>query len=66
MIALTFLPADARPDFQAAYGTIDEPTWRLARFRALQHTATVTLYGLDIADEDLFREGRAGLERLAR
>jgi aminoglycoside phosphotransferase (APT) family kinase protein len=65
MIALTFLPAEARPDFQAAYGKIDEPTWRLARFRALQHTATITKYGFEIADEDLFREGRAGLERLA-
>jgi aminoglycoside phosphotransferase (APT) family kinase protein len=66
MIALSFLPADVRPEFQAAYGAIDESTWRLARFRALQHTATVTLYGLDVSDEDLFREGRAGLERLAR
>ncbi|MHC4970920.1 MAG: phosphotransferase [Planctomycetota bacterium] len=66
MIGLSFLPADARVDFQAAYGAIDEPTWRLARFRALQHTATITLYGHEIADADLFREGRAGLERLAR
>ncbi|MHC4134726.1 MAG: phosphotransferase [Planctomycetota bacterium] len=66
MIALSFLPADARADFSAAYGTIDEPTWRLARFRALQHTATITMYGFDIADEDLFREGKSGLERLAR
>jgi len=65
MIALTFLPADARAAFEGAYGAIDEPTWRLARFRALQHTATITMYGLDIADEDLFREGRRGLERLA-
>jgi len=31
MIALSFLPADVRPEFQAAYGAIDESTWRLAR-----------------------------------
>lgn len=66
MIALTFLPADTRADFEAAYGPIDEPSWRRAGVRALQHMATITLYGRDIGDQDLFREGRSGLERLRR
>ncbi len=66
MIALTFLPTEARRDFEAAYGPIDGSTWRRAGVRALQHMATITLYGLDIGDEDLLREGLAGLDRMVR
>jgi len=62
MVAFTFVPRDA---FEEGYGPIDEATARLARFRALSHTAGVTLYAQDIGDEDLLREGRAALARLA-
>jgi aminoglycoside phosphotransferase (APT) family kinase protein len=62
MVAFALLP---RAPFEAAYGVIDEDTARLARLRALSHTLGVTLYAHDTGDEDLLREGRAALERLA-
>ncbi len=62
MVAFTFVP---RAEFEEGYGPIGEATARLARFRALSHTLGVTLYAKDIGDEDLLREGRRALERLA-
>ena len=65
MVALAFLPQDARPAFEAAYGGIDDVTWRRTRFRMIHHAAAVAHYGKEIGDEDLLREGLRAL-RLAR
>ena len=60
-IAHGFLPAAARDTFRQAYGPIDEDTWRLARLRALSHAAAVVVYGHDIGDTALVREGLVAL-----
>lgn len=63
-IAHGFLPRSAHDAFRDAYGPIDEDTWAMARFRALQ-SATVTLvYGHDVGDEALMREARTALRHL--
>ncbi len=49
MVALAFLPQDARPVFEAAYGAIDEITWRRTRFRTIHHSAAVAHYGKESA-----------------
>jgi aminoglycoside phosphotransferase (APT) family kinase protein len=64
-IAHGFLPPAARDAFRAAYGPIDEETWRKARFRALFHTVILLLYGADIGDADLIREARTALRNIA-
>ena len=63
-IAHGFLPPAARAAFRAAYGPIDEPTWRMARFRALHSAVVISVYGHAVADEALAREGRAALTHL--
>ncbi len=55
-IAHSFLPRSAQAEFRSAYGTIDEATWRLARFRALQYGTYLVPYGHEIGDHDLVRE----------
>lgn len=55
-IAHSFLPRSAHAAFRDSYGTIDEPTWRLARFRALQYGTYLAPYGYAIGDHDLVRE----------
>lgn len=64
-IAHSFLPAAAHAEFREAYGPIDEATWRLARFRALFYGAILTVYGHDVQDADLLREGRLMLRRVS-
>ena len=56
-IAFTFLPPDHRHDFRRLYGPIDEPTWQLARFRAISYGLILTDYGRAEKDNDLLREG---------
>jgi aminoglycoside phosphotransferase (APT) family kinase protein len=56
MVAFTFLPPAARPAFWDAYGPATPKTLRLARFRAICHSATVAAYAHCIADSDLLRE----------
>jgi aminoglycoside phosphotransferase (APT) family kinase protein len=56
-IAHSFLPAPAHEAFRRAYGTIDDATWRLARFRALLYGLQLAKYGDLVADGDLRREG---------
>ena len=63
-LVVGFLPRRARSAFTAEYGEVDESTWAWARFRALFLATTILVYGDDIGDESLVREGRAGL-RLA-
>jgi aminoglycoside phosphotransferase (APT) family kinase protein len=64
-IAYGFLPPSAREIFQRAYGPIDDGTWRLARFKALQTAVAVVAYGHDVADADLLREGQIALRYIA-
>lgn len=57
----TVLPAAARPAFLAAYGPVDDETWRVSRLRALWSSAMLVSYGLDVGDDALVRAGRRGL-----
>ncbi len=66
MVALAFLPEDARPAFAAAYGEIDDVTWRRTRFRTIHHSAAVAHYGKEIGDEDIFRDGLRALRLVRR
>jgi aminoglycoside phosphotransferase (APT) family kinase protein len=60
-IAYGFLPPAAREVFGRDDGDADEVTWRLARFRALCHAASVVRYAHRVGDADLLREGRLAL-----
>jgi len=62
MIAFSLLPPQARGTFREAYGEIGEDTWLRARFRAVYHTAYVISYAHEIAEEDLLREARLGID----
>lgn len=61
----SFLPPSAHGVFCHSYGPVDERTWRLARLRALHHSAAVVVYAHDIGDADLLREGLTALAHLA-
>jgi len=58
-IAFSFLPAsgDARAEFRAAYGAVDEATWDRARFRALNYGVILSLYGIDTGDTAIREAG---------
>lgn len=56
-LAFTFLPPEARGDFRAAYGEIDEATWDRARFRAFHYGVALLQYGRSEADEAIARVG---------
>lgn len=58
MIAHSFLPPGSHEAFREAYGPIDDDTWQLARFRALNHTTAVLPYAASVSDETLLREAR--------
>lgn len=63
-IAHAFLPPAARDAFREAYGPIREETWRKAHFRALFSAVTILVYGADVGDADLVREGRTALRNV--
>ncbi len=65
-LACGFLPPGARDAFCAAYGPVDPATWRLARFKALLTAVMLVVYGHDIGDFDLRREGLTTLGHLER
>jgi len=64
-LAHAFLPDRARGAFRDAYGPIDEPTWRMARFRALHSVVHFLRYGCEVGDAALVDEGRTALAHLA-
>jgi aminoglycoside phosphotransferase (APT) family kinase protein len=66
MIAWTLLPPAARNEFFIAYRQIPESTWRMARFRALNHAACVVPYAHQTGDADLLRESLAALRNVLR
>jgi aminoglycoside phosphotransferase (APT) family kinase protein len=57
----SFLPQESHNEFRSIYGVIDDTTWNLAKFRALYSSATITVYGHDIQDQELLAEGLQGL-----
>jgi hypothetical protein len=65
-IAHSFLPPTAHAPFRQAYGPVDAGTWQVARLRALWHSPTVVVYGDEVGDGDLVREGRVALGYLCR
>lgn len=56
--AWLFLPPAAHAAFRAAYGPIDDDTWKLARFRAVCHAAIDLVYTSEVGEHDLLREIR--------
>ncbi len=64
-VAWSVLPRSAHDAFRAEYGEIDDPTWRLARFKALLTAVSIALYGCETGDLDLEREGRWTMESVA-
>jgi aminoglycoside phosphotransferase (APT) family kinase protein len=65
-IAPGFLPPTAHAPFRQAYGLVDADTWQVARLRALWHSLTVLVYGDEVGDADLVREGHVALGYLSR
>ncbi|HEY6908564.1 MAG TPA: phosphotransferase [Myxococcales bacterium] len=59
-----FLPPAAREAFLAAYGPVDEETWRLARLRALHVSAALAEYAKETADGPLLEEAAAAIARI--
>jgi aminoglycoside phosphotransferase (APT) family kinase protein len=62
-IGWSLLPPGARPAFRAAYGPIDDATWRFARLRALHLCAALAVYAQDLGDIGLQRKASGGIER---
>ena len=63
-IGWSFLPREARESFLEAYGGVDEATWRRARFRALNHSATTAVYGYESGDKALLGESLVALDHV--
>ncbi|MGA7354013.1 MAG: phosphotransferase [Candidatus Cybelea sp.] len=61
-IVFSVIPPGARAHFFAAYGGVDEAALRLARYRAIYHSAMVAHYGHRVGDGDLAHAGLRGLE----
>jgi len=64
-IAHGFLPPSAQETFLRTYGPVDKDTWQLARFRALYHASALAVFGHDVGDGDILREGLRALHHLA-
>lgn len=64
MIAHSFLPPAAHLTFREAYGPIDDETWQLARFRALNHATVLLLYAASVSDETLLRAALTSMRYL--
>jgi aminoglycoside phosphotransferase (APT) family kinase protein len=60
-VVFELLPQPARETFAKAYGSIDDETLRLARYRAVYHAALVAHYGYRIGNSELLDAGIAGL-----
>lgn len=64
-VAHRFLPPAALERFREVYGSVPEPTWVAARFRALHHSVACLRYALDVGDRDLARASRWSMHTLA-
>ena len=65
-VVFTVLPKETHPAFFAAYGTVSNETWLLARLRGLFSTCVTTVYANSIGDQDLLTEGKLSLQYLAK
>jgi aminoglycoside phosphotransferase (APT) family kinase protein len=63
-VAIALFPAVARSRFTDAYGSISAGTWARARFRAIQHASTTTLYAAGRGDHAWLRESQGSLGRV--
>ena len=59
-----FLPPAALDDFYSRYGGVDDEQLRFARFRGLHYAVILPIYGRDIGDDALVREGLTALRYL--
>lgn len=59
--AIGYLPPTAFEDFLQTYGSVDEATLRMARFRAVYHAANLARYARHEGDAALLRESLAAL-----
>jgi aminoglycoside phosphotransferase (APT) family kinase protein len=64
-IADSFLPPPAADRFFSRYGYITDDQRAVARFRALHYAVLLPVYGRDIGDDALVREGLTALRFLA-
>jgi aminoglycoside phosphotransferase (APT) family kinase protein len=64
-IADSFIPPAAADHFFSRYGPITRAQRRVARFRALHYALMLLIYGRDIGDNALVREGLTALRFLA-
>jgi aminoglycoside phosphotransferase (APT) family kinase protein len=61
-IAFSFLPPDARPRFQDAYGSVEDTMlWDRAWFRALSYGIILTHYGIEVGDDAIRAAGEYAL-----
>ena len=63
-IAHGFLPPAALDTFYRRYGSIEDAQLRFARFRALHYAVILPIYGRDVGDDALVREGLTALRYL--
>ena len=63
-IAHLMLPASAHDAFRDAYGSIDERTWTVARYRAIYHAVLELDYGVRADDAGMRAIGVTALQRL--
>lgn len=62
-VAYSFLPPQARPEFFAAYGEVDESTKSLARMIAIYIPMLIWMQAIDDRDEIVAEEARATINR---
>jgi aminoglycoside phosphotransferase (APT) family kinase protein len=63
-IAFLLLPPDAHAAFRAAYGTIDDRTWNVARYRAIYHAFLQIDYGVREDDAGMLGSGQTALRMM--
>lgn len=66
VVVHSFLPPSSHADFLAAYGTVDETSWLLARIRAVYVALILLVYGHSRADQALINEGTTTLSFLGQ
>lgn len=66
MIVHSFLPKTAHAAFRELYGPIDDNTWSLAQLRSAYSSSLLAIFGHQIKDEALRREGLYGLKKIAQ
>ena len=63
-VAWLVLPGSSHASFLAAYGDVDEATWRAARYRAIYHAALSAHYGAVARDDGMLASGLYALRTI--